>query len=108
MDLKEAHMIQETLNLYFNLNHKKDAIERELDSIKHGVSFSNIRHGNFELIFTKDAQDRLRNFLIMLGEEQVKLLEAQMTSVFIPSIDQLHESVEEYAGKRIDISEDIL
>ena len=108
MNLKEAHMIQETLNLYFNLNHKKDAIERELDSIKHGVSFSNIRHGNFELIFTEDAQKRLRNFLIMLGEEQVKMLEIQMTSVVIPTMDSKHETVEEYAGKRVDITEEIL
>lgn len=108
MDLKEARMIQETLNLYFNLNHKKDAIERELDAIKHGASLYGIRRENFELIFTEDAQDRLRNFLIMLGEEQVKLLESQTASIVIPAIDQKHESVEEYVGKRIDISEGIL
>lgn len=108
MDLKEARMIQETLNLYFNLNYKKNAIERELDAIKHGASLYSIRSENFELIFTEDAQDRLRNFLIMLGEEQVKLLESQVASIVIPAIDQKHESVEEYAGKRIDISEEVI
>lgn len=83
MDDKEARLIQETLNLYFNLESRKRAIERELDDLKRGGKPANVNHGNFDLIFTEEAQDRLRKFMIQLGEEQVALLNAQMNTIVV-------------------------
>ena len=81
MDGKEARLIQETLNLYFNLESRKRAIQRELCDLKRGGKPGYVNHSNFDLIFTEEAQERLRNFMIRLGEEQVDLLDAQMTSI---------------------------
>ena len=83
MDGKEARLIQETLNLYFNLESRKRAIERELGDLKRGGIPANVNHGNFDLIFTEGGQDRLRKFMIQLGEEQVALLDAQMNSIVV-------------------------
>lgn len=81
MDNTEAMMIQHTLNVYFNLDHRKRAIERELGDLKRGGKPGYVNHSNFDLIFTEEAQDRLRKIMIQLGEEQVELLDAQMTSI---------------------------
>lgn len=78
MDIKEARLIQNTLNTYFDLESRKRAIERELKDLKNGSKPGYINHGNFDLIFTEEAQDRLRKFMIQLGEEQAALLDAQM------------------------------
>lgn len=83
MDSKEARLIQDTLNTYFNLESRKRAIERELKDLKNGSKPGYINHGNFDFIFTEEAQERLRNFMIQLGEEQVALLDAQMNAIEI-------------------------
>lgn len=83
MDRTEAMLIQRTLNTYFDLESRKRAIERELGDLKKGCKPANVNHGNFDLIFTEDAQNRLRKFMIQLGEEQVKLLDSQMNSIVV-------------------------